>query len=76
MDSCKKAAKKVITKHGDSGTYTYIVQFILSAKGFYTGKMDAEFGSGTELAVKEFQKAKGLSADGDVGENTWYALFN
>lgn len=76
FDSCKKAAKKVITKRGDSGTYTYIVQFILSAKGFYTGKMDAEFGSGTELAVKEFQKAKGLSADGDVGENTWYALFN
>lgn len=76
LDSCKKAAKKALTKKGDSGTYTYIIQFILSAKGFYTGKMDAEFGSGTELAVKEFQKAKGLSADGDVGENTWYALFN
>ena len=76
LDSCKKAAKKALTKYGSSGTYTYIIQFILSAKGFYTGKMDAEFGSETKSAVKSFQKSKGLSADGDVGANTWYALFN
>lgn len=76
LDSCKKAAEKALTKKGDSGTYTYIIQFILSAKGFYTGKMDAEFGSGTKSAVKKFQESKGLTPDGDVGENTWHALFN
>lgn len=76
LDSCKKAAKKVLTKKGDSGTYTYIIQFILSAKGFYTGKMDAEFGSSTESAVKAFQKSIVLSEDGVVGADTWFALFN
>ena len=76
LDSCKKAAKKALTKKGDSGTYTYIIQFVLSAKGFYTGKMDAEFGSETESAVKAFQKSRGLSEDGDVGANTWFSIFN
>lgn len=76
LDSCKKAAKKMLTQKGDSGTYTYIIQFILSAKGFYTGKMDAEFGFGTESAVKAFQKSIVLSEDGVVGADTWFALFN
>ena len=76
LSSCKKAAKKVVIKKGASGTFVYLVEFILSAKGYYTGAMDASFGSGLQAAVKAFQKAVGLKADGVVGAETWYKLFN
>lgn len=74
--SCKKAAKKAVVKKGASGTFVYLIEFILSAKGYYTGAMDASFGSGLRAAVKAFQKAVGLKADGVVGAETWYKLFN
>lgn len=76
LASCKSAAKSAQITLGASGTLTYLAQFILSAKCYYTGAMDALFGSGTEAAVKAFQKSKGLTTDGIVGPDTWYALFN
>ena len=76
LDSCKKAAKKATIKQGASGTFVYLVEFVLSAKGFYFGAMDASFGSGLTASVKSFQKEKGLTADGVVGPETWYKLFN
>lgn len=75
-DSCKEAAKMAQIRKGASGTLTYILEFILSAKGYYTGAMDALFGDGLDAAVRTFQKAKGLTVDGIVGPATWYALFN
>lgn len=36
--------------------------------------VDAIFGGQTEAAVKEFQKAFSLDADGIVGSDTWYKL--
>ena len=74
--SCKAAAKKATIKIGASGTLVYIAEFILSAKGYYTGAMDADFGNGLKAAVIAFQKARGLTQDGIVGPDTWYALFN
>lgn len=76
LSSCKKAAKKATIKKGASGTFVYLAEFILSAKGFYFGAMDASFGSGLAASVKSFQKEKGLTADGVIGPNTWYKLFN
>lgn len=76
LSSCKRAAKKVVIKNGASGTFVYLIEFILSAKGYYTGAMDADFGSSLRAAVKAFQKAVGLKADGVVGAETWYKLFN
>lgn len=76
LGSCKKAAKKATIKKGASGTFVYLAEFILSAKGFYFGAMDASFGSGLAASVKSFQKEKGLTADGVIGPNTWYKLFN
>ncbi len=46
----------------------------LKALGYYTGSVDGDFGAGTEAAVKAFQKANGLTADGKVGEKTWERL--
>ncbi len=41
----------------------------------YTGPIDGQFTGGVEAAVKSFQKAHGLGADGIVGPQTWAALF-
>ena len=76
LESSKEAAAKAKIAKGASGTLPMILQLILSAKGYYSGKMDAEFGNGTEAAVEAFQKARKLSVDGVVGADTWYALFN
>lgn len=43
------------------------VQTILKAAGLYTMDVDNSYGPGTETAVKKFQAAKGLDADGVVG---------
>ena len=74
--SCKEVAGKAGVHSGTVGTFTFIAQFILSAKGYYTGAMDASCGSKLVEAITAFQKANGLDADGWCGANTWYALFN
>lgn len=74
--ACRDAANKVQVKQGNSGTIVYLIQLILSAKGFYSSKMDGSFGSGTEKAVRDYQRSKNLSCDGVVGGNTLYALMN
>lgn len=72
----KAASVSETVSVNSSGTATLIVQLILSAKGYYNGKMDCACGAQTVQAIKDFQKAKGLSADGACGKDTWYALFN
>lgn len=37
---------------------------------------DGDFGPGTEKAVKAWQQANGLTADGIVGDGTWGKLFS
>jgi uncharacterized protein (TIGR02594 family) len=55
-------------EEGDSGEDVKQVQRILAIP------VDGEFGPTTEGAVKGYQSAMGLSADGVVGEMTWAAL--
>ena len=55
---------------GFQGDAVRTVQRKLKELGFYTGSIDGDFGKETEKAVKAFQKANGLSADGKVGEQT------
>ena len=38
--------------------------------GYYNGSVDGDYGKGTEAAVKAFQKANGLKADGKAGAQT------
>ncbi len=55
---------------GFQGEAVRTVQRRLRELGYYTGSIDGDFGKETEKAVKAFQKANGLSADGKVGEQT------
>ena len=50
------------------------VQTALKNAGFYTGKVDGKIGAGTKAAIVEFQKSKGLKADGVLGRKTWSEL--
>ena len=40
------------------------LQSLLAAKGFLRGKVDGVIGSGTRAAVRAYQRARGLTADG------------
>ena len=46
------------------------IQTCLKNAGFYKGPVDGVKGKKTKKAVKEFQKANGISADGVVGKKT------
>jgi peptidoglycan L-alanyl-D-glutamate endopeptidase CwlK len=58
-----------------SGPDVKRVQERLAELGFNPGKVDGEFGAGTEAAVLAFQRSSGLAADGVVGPDTAAALF-
>jgi peptidoglycan hydrolase-like protein with peptidoglycan-binding domain len=50
------------------------LQTILNARYGADLEVDGNFGKATEAAVKAFQKAHGLTADGIVGAKTWKAM--
>ena len=63
-----------VTKKGMSGVQVKGLQVMLAEYGYYKATVDGSFGPKTEEAVKAFQKAEGLDADGLVGEKTWARL--
>lgn len=60
---------------GTNSASCYVLQAYLKNKGYYTGIVDGIAGSLTEKAIKKFQAAKGLTADGIAGAKTWAAVF-
>lgn len=63
-----------LTKKGDVEHPVRTLQHLLRAQK-QTVTVDGQFGPLTEGAVKAFQKAKKLSADGVVGPKTWAAII-
>jgi hypothetical protein len=59
---------------GSKGEEVRRIQQRLQELGLYAGEIDGDFGGGTEIAVRRFQRASGLSVDGIVGPDTWRAL--
>jgi len=58
-------------RKGDENEYVLHWQKYLNQLGYHCGTEDGIFGKNTELAVKEYQKAKGLTPDGIIGSKTW-----
>ena len=64
-----------IMRIGDENSDVKKLQQALDILGYYDGKIDGKYGSGTTAAVKAYQKAKGLTADGYAGERTVKSIF-
>lgn len=62
------------SRRGYSGSEVRKIQEKLKRWGYYSGSVDGIYGSGTESAVKKFQKANGLKADGIAGKATLNAM--
>ena len=61
---------------GDTGAEVKKLQEALKNRGYYSGKLDATYGSGVYAAVKAFQKQYGLKVDGIAGPATQIMLYN
>lgn len=64
-----------ISASNGSSANVSAVQSALSAKGYYSGSLDGDFGSGTQSAVESFQRAQGLRVTGMAGPTTQRLLF-
>lgn len=66
-----------IVRYGAKGNITRIAQKLLISKGYELPKYGADsiYGKEMKTAVLKFQSDNGLSADGDIGKNTWKALL-
>lgn len=62
-----------VLRRGASGSRVADIQNALRVAGFAVTK-DGVFGPATDRAVTEFQRSRGLLADGVVGLRTWAAL--
>jgi hypothetical protein len=60
-------------RRGNTGEYVTLLQQVLNERGAQL-ELDGKFGSATEKAVKAFQQANGLKADGICGPKTWDAI--
>jgi peptidoglycan hydrolase-like protein with peptidoglycan-binding domain len=60
---------------GSRGSVVQTLQARLQALGFSPGPIDGIFGSGTDAAVRAFQRSRGLGVDGIAGPQTWGALY-
>lgn len=62
-------------RKGSKGQEVKTLQRLLNSMGYACGAVDGIFGDKTSVAVKAFQKAERLDADGIVGKDTWTALL-
>ncbi|MFD1774441.1 spore cortex-lytic enzyme [Paenibacillus rhizophilus] len=63
-------------KYGASGPDVYELQGRLKHLGYFSGKIDSQFGGKTLNSVKWFQWKFGMKADGVVGAKTKLKLYN
>lgn len=71
----RPADERPTVKVGSTGQAVEALQKRLTRLGHDPGAIDGTFGGRTEAAVRSFQTANSLSADGIVGTDTWAALM-
>ena len=62
-------------KVGSTGSKVKDLQTALNIQGFYSGEIDGIYDSAVQSAVKAFQKAAGLDADGIAGNYTLATVY-
>ena len=70
-----EAAGTIRLKKGSRGEDVIELQTGLKEQGYYNEKIDGIYGKATVSAVKAFQRANGLNADGIAGPKTLEALY-
>jgi RHS repeat-associated protein len=79
VDPSGLKTKGQVIAYGSGGYDVEQIQQFLRTNG-YLGKdgkpitVDGDFGINTQFAVKTFQKRRGLTVDGLVGDKTWQAM--
>ncbi len=76
LDAAIENPTRPTLRLGNTGHYVGVLQQMLRTLGYYTRAIDQIFGSGTQTAVRNFQRDQGLVVDGIVGPLTWAALDN
>lgn len=71
----------VTIRQGSTGEYVFLAQFFLILASEFVASiepiaMDGIYGPKTAEAVRDFQTAYGINADGIVGPVTWRALYD
>jgi peptidoglycan LD-endopeptidase CwlK len=69
-----KAAGSIQSRKKHTPGWTRLIQSLLNTHG-YKLAVDGIFGSGTESALRSFQRSRGIAADGIAGPNTYEQLF-
>lgn len=69
-----------VLRSGSKGDEVKTLQRLLKALGYKGSNkkalsIDGDFGENTAYALKAYQKAKGLTADGICGKNSWNAIL-
>jgi peptidoglycan hydrolase-like protein with peptidoglycan-binding domain len=70
-----QAPTRSILRVGSQGADVTELQSTLKLLGYFAGSVNGVFEENTDRAVKRFQQAAGIEADGVVGTATWNRLF-
>jgi hypothetical protein len=63
-----------VVKLNKAGADVRGLQQYLKMTGYYSDSVDGHFGSNTDAAVRNYQRAHGLAVDGSCGPLTWAKL--
>ena len=63
-------------RRGDTGYNVRLLQSYLTRLGYQSGPIDGIFGERTEVAVRQFQRERGLPETGVISQSTLSALQN
>lgn len=72
----KLITDNVLMKEGSRGTRVGTVQEFLNLYNKTSGGIDNDYGAGTKTKVAAFQKAVGLTADGQAGPATYQKMID
>lgn len=77
IDDIKKLIDdKVYMKEKSAGIRVGTLQTFLNIYNDTSKKVDNDYGPGTKIDVMAFQKAEGLTADGETGPNTYQKMID